>query len=216
MSNKQSKIVSYADHVSEAKRLRDAAAGAEFDFLAYLMAFEAQPEVWRNGQARVTFADVLEGENLARPMRYGRFVEAVKRFGLERVREIGVDAAIEGAKLTDQKQCDRFVEQAAQASAERGMPYSGQQARALRVTLTEPSEVVLPHERKTGRIAELEAENAKLRPAVREAEKRQSRVAELEAENAKLRAKVKELEREVRELRMKKGKTSGRVAQHAS
>ena len=159
--------------------------------MAYLMAFEAEPTIWRDGQARVTFADVLEGENLARPMRYGRFVEAVKRFGLDKVREIGVDSAIEGAKLVDAKQCERFVEQAASAASERGMPYSGQQARALRASLTEPAEVVLPHERKQGRIAELEAENAKLK------------------------ARVKELEREVRELRAKKQHASGKTASHA-
>ena len=131
------------------------------------MAFEAEPTIWRDGQARVTFADVLEGENLARPMRYGRFVEAVKRFGLDKVREIGVDSAIEGAKLVDAKQCERFVEQAASAASERGIPYSGQQARALRASLTEPAEVVLPHERKQGRIAELEAENGRLRDDLR-------------------------------------------------
>lgn len=149
------------------------------------MALEARPEVWKDGQARVTFNDVLEGEQLARPMRYGRFVEAVKQFGTTKVKEMGVDAAIEGAKLEDAKQRNRFVEQATQAAGERGMPYSGQQARALRASLTEPAEVVLPHERKAGRIAELEVENARLKMRVRELERE---VARLKSKKASGRA----------------------------
>lgn len=79
----------------EAKRLRTAAAESEADFLAYLADAEADPSIWRgsrqHGTGYATFEELLRNEPLTTPDRLSRFKVMRARFGIERVRAIGVD-----------------------------------------------------------------------------------------------------------------------------
>lgn len=81
--------------IVEAKRLRSIAAGCTADFFVYLMQAEADESLWRGdqkfGTGYATFAELLSKNALSSWQTLDRFKRMVDRFGIERVRHIGVD-----------------------------------------------------------------------------------------------------------------------------
>ena len=155
--------MTYEQFLLTARKLRREAAKAEYEFLSFLVTIEQDERIWKLGQARLCFSEVLNDEDLCRPARYEKFKEACSIFGDDTVRQMGVDAAVEGSRLVSDESRSRFVTAAVEAHTRIGVPWSRQQAVLVRRSLTPPIEIRLSNEVRLTRIQELEAENTRLR-----------------------------------------------------
>lgn len=189
-------IATYEQWLEEARNLRDAAHEAECDFLGWLLKFETQEEIWKDDQARLCYAAVLEGEHLCDPARYGTFKECVAMLGVDAVRAMGVDGARHVVRMRNLEGRAKVVDEAITSRASRGMPLSSRRIGELAKEHDDPPDRQLRHERERSKIAELEAKNRKLK-----------------AEARQLRARIRELESELRAAKSKKKRPSKRAVQ---
>lgn len=169
--------------LAEAKRLRTCAAVAEAEFLAYLAEAEADPSIWRgsrqHGTGYATFEELLRNEPLTTPDRLSRFKVARDRFGIDRVRTIGVDACVRLIAIPDDapsrveperlaietaiEDAEAFVERNGTVPSEQaGRVFVGKHYEPPKRTRGASQEVLELRER----VAALSAENALMRKAL--------------------------------------------------
>ncbi len=170
--------------IEELKSLALAVHEAEYDLFARAHEIEINEETaWRADYA--TFDDLIDGVIHRSAKRYRAFVEAVKELGDDKVKFIGVDAALVSIRIRNDGERAKFVEHAERSREENGKPLSPTQAQSARLRLTK-------EERQSGY-------------AMRD-QQRETREEKLYAENVQLKKKVSELKKENSDLRERLGR----------
>lgn len=177
--------------VQEALRLRAAWSEAGVDFFQYLVQWELDESKWKRLDGEPTgygtFAEVLHATNIAKVHRLVRFKEIVARFGLEKVRAIGIEAAEEAFKIPDHVPSRREPEILARDAAVRDLCEFRTRNHTTPSTMTARS-----------------IERKHYEPPPKEREDEQSyddRVKELERENAQLKKELAAKDREIAKLK---------------
>lgn len=173
--------------IEELKRLRAAWFESEFEYYRRMHEIELKEEaVWRKDF--VTFDALIAQEELDAMGRYRSFVEACGVFGEDRVRVIGVAAAIVAARVSSKPDREKIAAHFETSRRENGKPLSDRQAK---------------------QIAERMSSEAKKSGYEKRAEQREMRETSLYEENVELKKRVRLLEKENRELREQLTRASG-------
>lgn len=165
--------------IEELRALRTRWYEAEFEFYKEARTIEdSRRDEWR--QDFVTFDELLDRSDVCESSRYRSFIEACDVLGEDKVRYIGIAAAIVAARHHDGVERKKMIEHFELSRKENGKPLSERQVRSVQIRLSK-------EERQSG--------------YAERATRREGREQELYAETVELRRRVKALEKENGELR---------------
>ncbi len=186
----------FLEFIAQATQLRENAAAAESDYLAFLMEKEAEETLW-GGNGYAAFDEIVSAYNLCETTRFAEFKKAANRFGIGTVRTIGVDAAVLFLRIPDGTKSDIMpsylawkcaIQDAKDDRVKTGQVISEREAKVI----------VRRHYKATPRprtasaeVEKLRAQNAKLR---KENADLRAENANLREENLLLKIKIEDLE----------------------
>lgn len=158
--------------VERCRALRRDFEGHEVEFFEGLFAvMQESRDVWG---VCVSFEAFLE-KHVGRPnpSKWTNYCRARERVGVERIREIGVNAAIEAAKIEDPKRRETFVAETREWSRQHdGVHASEEHARDKRRDIDPRPGQETPALNRLAELVRLRAENAELRAQLRATQRR--------------------------------------------